>query len=359
MTSAISPVDRKATRSHAADWIELKVLESATGTYRSSQYISALSWDSRSDDDDDGFDEDQEVADFGGDPEIMDGEFDDVLERASDEIRWRQEVLGDLYPFELSVSRRGWVLRLRREARIRAEVRLAGNVYIACLLLSAARHGRVPGLDPDLFAVKPVADSFQRMVFLVSPALLGGPSFWIAFPRPESDDYGPALERLIKAIGSGLLRRRKPPSQTSNKDGGVDIITWRPFADGRSNILLSYGQVASGKKWRDKSVKNKLKSHFLKWFEEHPSGHYIPAMYIPHLMHEELRVGKKDTWEELLQDDAHTLEMLLGVVIDRIRMTLFVPDALRLRGGWDAAVASELRATAKWVAQARRALAQP
>lgn len=135
------------------------------------------------------------------------------------------------------------------------------------------------------------------------------------------------------------------------------MITWRPFADGRSNILISYGQVASGKKWRDKSVKNKLKSHFLKWFEEHPAGHYIPAMYIPHLMHEELRVGKKDTWEELLQDDAHTLEMLLGVVVDRVRMTLFVPDALRLRGGWDATVASELRTIARWVGKAKRALA--
>ncbi len=356
MTNAISPVDRKATRSHAADWIELKILESETGSYRSSQYISALSWDSRNDDDDDGFDDDREVAEFGGDPEIMDGEFDDLLERATDEIRWRQDVLGDLYPFELAMSRRGWVVRLRRELRGRAEVRLARTVYVACLLLSAARHDRIPGVDATLSDVKPVADAFQRIVFLVSPALLGGPSFWIAFPRPEGDDYGPALQRLTSALGSGRVLRRKPPSQRSNKDGGVDIITWRPFFDGRSNILVSYGQVASGKRWRDKSVHNKLKSHFLKWFEEHPAGHYIPAMYIPHLMHEDLRVGKKDTWDELIQDDAHSLEMLLGVVVDRVRMTLFIPEVLRLRRGWDPAVALELREISKWVSKAKRAL---
>ena len=357
MSGAISPVDRKATRSHAADWIELKVLESAAGSYRSSQYISALSWDSRREgDDDEGLEEDRELAEFAGDPEIMDGEFDDLLERATDEIRWRQDVLGDLYPFELAQSRRGWVVRIRNGRKTSVEVRLARTVYVACLLVSAARHDRLPGIAKELSAVKPVADAFQRMVFLVSPALLGGPSFWIAFPRPEGDDYGPALERLTKVIGSGLLRRRRPPSQKSNKDGGVDIITWRPFLDGRSNILVSYGQVASGKRWRDKSVKNKLKSHFHKWFEEHPTGHYVPAMYIPHLMHEEIRVGKKESWDDLVQDDAHTLEMVLGVVIDRVRMTLFVPDVIRLTGEQDPAVLLQLRELAKWVSKARNAL---
>jgi len=338
MSAAVIAPDPFATRAQAADWLELMALSSHPLPYRSSEYVSSLTL---SNDNPDGVGRDDDE-----DEEILDTEFDELIELATDEVRWRADVLGDLYPFVLEVRARSWTLTYRRQGE--PQVRVAQDVYSACLLMSSARHGRLDGLPASMRAVKKVADAFQAAVFLVAPALLGGPSFWIAFPRPEKDDYAPAIDRLVKELGVGILNDPPPPSQTRNKDGGVDIVTWRSFPDLRSNIMLSYGQVATGKHWRDKSVKNKLESHFLRWLAVRPVTHWIPAMYIPHVMHENLSVGRGTTFEELARDDAHTLEALLGVVLDRIRMTALSSEAFRIREVGDHRAIGHIRTLQMW-----------
>lgn len=338
MSPAVVAPDPFATRAHAADWLELMALGAYPLPYRSAEYVSSLSLS---------YDKPDGVARHEGeDEEILDTEFDELLELATDEIRWRQEVLGDLYPFDLRVTSRSWSLAYERRAT--AAVRAANDVYTACLLMSSARHGRLDGLPASMRAVKKIADGFQAAVYLVAPALLGGPSFWIAFPRPEQDDYAPAIERLLTELGIGSLTDSRPPSQTNNKDGGVDIVSWRTFPDRRSNIMLSYGQVATGKRWRDKSVKNKIESHFLRWLAVRPANHWLPTMYIPHVMHENLTASRDATFEEMAKDDAHTLEALLGVVIDRVRLTALAADAYRIRDVGEARAFPHLRALREW-----------
>jgi hypothetical protein len=338
MSAAVIAPDPFATRAHAADWLELMALSSYPLPYRSAEYLSSLAM---ANDDPDGV-----PRHDGEDEEILDNEFDELLELATDEIRWREGAMGSLYPFKLKASAQSWTLTYARGGR--AETRAAQDVYTVCLLMSSARHGRLDGIPKALRAVKTVADGFQAAVFLIAPALLGGSGFWIAFPRPEQDDYGPAIGRLVTELGVGKLTDDRPPTQTRNKDGGVDIITWRNFADQRSNLMLSYGQVATGKHWRDKSVKNKLESHFLRWLAIRPVKHYVPAMYIPHVMHEELRRSATATYEEMLKDDAHTLEALVGVVVDRVRMTLLTVDALRIREVGGQKGTTHVRALREW-----------
>ncbi|WP_218682079.1 hypothetical protein [Microbacterium sp. BF1] len=294
-------------------------------------------------------------AEVDGDPEILEGNFDDLLERVTDEIRWREQVLGDLYPFELRMSGRGWNLRRRTEA-VDSQIRTARNTYIACLLMSAARHGRIPGIPSELVSIKAVADAFQAAVYLVAPAFLGGGSFWMGFPRPEGDGYMDALRRLVDAVGVGIVSSTPPTSQKKNKDGGVDVVSWRRFPDGRSNLMMSYGQVATGKDWREKSVANKFVSHFQRWFSVPPATHYVPAMYIPHVMHEDIEGTPSSSFAEISHDDAMTLEASLGVVVDRIRLASLVPVALQLREGRDASLMKHIRALARWKASVAQKL---
>jgi hypothetical protein len=344
MTSRIEAPDSRATRAHAADWIELMALATYPLAYRSGDYVSALTL---ADDYPDGVpNEDEEVDEDAEDQDILDNEFDDLIERATDELLWRQETLGTLYPFQLQRGIRSWSLLYVRKGV--ASVRAARDLYVTCLLMSGARHGRLDGLPPDLRAVKTVADAFQAAVFLVAPALLGGPSFWIAFPRPEKDDYAPALRRLVSELGVGEVVSARPPSQPAAKDGGVDVVTWRAFPDQRSNFMISYGQVATGKGWRDKSVVTQLDSHFFRWFSMRPSKYWVPAMYIPHVMHENLSPVAGFTFQELASDDAYALEGSLGIVVDRVRITALVVEALRIRHVGDALAVSHVRALKEW-----------
>lgn len=349
MSAAVVAPDPFATRAHAADWLELMALSTYPLPYRSADYVSSLAM---SNDKPDGIPRHQD-----DDEEILDTEFDELLELATDEIRWRKEVLGEMYPFTLRVTSRSWSITYERGGT--AAVRTAHDVYTTCLLMSSARHGRLDGLPAAMRAVKKVADGFQAAVFLVAPALLGGPSFWIAFPRPEADDYAPAIERLVAELGVGALTDARPPSQTKNKDGGVDIVTWRTFPDQRSNIILSFGQVATGKRWRDKSVKNKLESHFLRWLAVRPASNWLPAMYIPHVMHEDLSASRDATFEEMANDDAHTLESLLGIVVDRIRMTALAADAFRIRDVGGGTALTHIRALREWQQGVVATLRQP
>ncbi|MDQ1215726.1 hypothetical protein [Microbacterium arborescens] len=321
MSAPVSAPDPFTTRAHAADWLELMALSAWPRAYRSTEYVSSLNLAL---DKPDGADRHP-----GEDEEILDNEYDDLLELVTDEIRWRAEVLGSSYPFALKVGTRSWSLSFRRDGD--APTRAAQDVYTACLLISAIRHGKLEGLPAKARGVNKIADAFQAVVYLIAPALLGGTSFWIAFPRPEHDDYGPAIDRLLAELGVGEATSSRPPTQRSNKDGGVDIVSWRSFPDRRSNIMLSYGQVATGKGWREKSVKNKLEGYFHRWLAVRPVFHYLPAMYIPHVMHESIEATRGSTFEQMASEDAHTLEASLGVVIDRIRMTVLAGDAYSLR----------------------------
>lgn len=319
MSDAICSPDPKATRSHAADWLELMALTKHPNAYYAAEYISSLSSEER-DPDADGGESDE-------DEQIMDSEFDALLEAVTDELAWRSETLGARYPFDMLRVGRSWSLAYRpARGQSRRSLRFAHDTYVACLLMSGARYGRLAGVPALLADVKPVSDAFQATVYLLAPALLGGPAFWIGFPRPGGEGYADALERYVSEVGVGVTTSDKPPSQKSNKDGGVDIISWRQFDDRRSNLLLSYGQVASGQDWRDKSVKGKLDSHFHRWLGVRPVIHYIPVMYIPHMMHEAARQSKSTDYETVAQDNAHTLEGLLGLVVDRIRMTSLAAD---------------------------------
>lgn len=344
MSNRVSAPDTAATRAHAADWLELRAIASAPRGISQGDYLSALTLA-------DGHDGDELFPDM--DREIMDGEYDELVSAATDELRWRSEILGEIYPFVLRIRKRGWTLTyapvpIPRNGKDPL-LRRGQFTYLSSLLVSGIRFGKIVGLAPK--AMKGIADRFQELTYLVSPSLFGGQSFWIAFPRPEHDGYGAALDRFVKNTGYGQRLAEGPPTQRSNKDGGVDIISWTTFGDGRPNFMLSYGQVATGRRWRDKAVKNKLESHFLKWLAKRPSVNYVPVMYIPHVMHESISTRPHATFIELQRDDASTLEALLGVVIDRVRLSKLASiDSAQPLEGPDAGFPAHARTLLVWTA---------
>jgi hypothetical protein len=123
-------------------------------------------------------------------------------------------------------------------------------------------------------------------------------------------------------MGVGALKADPPASQVGRtKDGGVDVVAWRPFADQRPGVVIAYGQVASGLDWRDKAVTNDLHSDFLNWMSDEPALHYLPLMFVPFVQHEDVRPTAKRSFDTVTKDRLSRLEKRLGVVVDRFRMT--------------------------------------
>lgn len=127
------------------------------------------------------------------------------------------------------------------------------------------------------------------------------------------------------------------------------MIAWRDFADTRPGKLVLFGQVASGNNWTAKSVKNDT-PHFLSWFSEHPTKHYIPAIFIPFPQHHACTGRDNAAFETVAHAEAWLREQEFGLVIDRLRIV--AAAAQRLAAVGDSPENRTLAAVNGWITDA-------
>ena len=121
MTRVSAPLD-KSTRSVGADWVELQVLVTGRGVSEQ-QLLRSRSPQAEPDHGDALTDLDLVAVDG----EILETENDQLSERVYDELAYRERVLGDLYPFELTSKYDKWILG--RRANGNAAVSAAHDCY--------------------------------------------------------------------------------------------------------------------------------------------------------------------------------------------------------------------------------------
>ncbi|WP_205538660.1 hypothetical protein [Mycobacterium kyogaense] len=258
---------------------------------------------------------DHELAD----EEILEPRTDELSQRVYEELSLREQVLGDLYPFELGSEYGKWVLR-RREAS-EPEIRAAHGCYVCCLLITAMHSELlpIPG-SHGLFTQS--AKIMQIESYLTAAEILGGSAYWFGFPRPDNTGMLAAIQKLVTTMGLGHAPDERPAGVAPHAaDGTVDIVAWRPFRDGQPAAVVAYGQVASGRNWETKPIKAYLAGNFLAWFVRPPSQQHIELLFIPFLQHHKLQESRtQDFWSQA-HDEAHVRSMNFGVVIDRLRLT--------------------------------------
>ena len=79
------------------------------------------------------------------------------------------------------------------------------------------------------------------------------------------------------------------------------------------------GQVASGRDWPNKSVKNDT-YRFFAWFGQRPTEHFIPSIFIPFPQHHECSPRAGTPFEVAADAEAWLRERNLGLVVDRLRI---------------------------------------
>jgi hypothetical protein len=93
----------------------------------------------------------------------------------------------------------------------------------------------------------------DKTVLAALQAYLGPQSRGLRFGHPASDGrpsrFPDAVEWLADHLG---LARGVGEASVENKDGGVDLVVWRPFRDGRAGHLVILGQVTMQLQWHDK-----------------------------------------------------------------------------------------------------------
>lgn len=143
---------------------------------------------------------------------------------AVQQLAWRSKALGVAYPF-----------RVTDTAFSQSGDTPATDYYKALLLLTSSLSNRLGGQTVENTSV-----IFERVVCAAMARFLGEPTHVLRFGWPyengRPDQFGEAIrwaaERMRIRVGAGYRQPRR-------RDGGVDVIAWRPFPDGRPGFPIA------------------------------------------------------------------------------------------------------------------------
>lgn len=210
------------------------------------------------------------------------------------QMKQRAKLLGDSYPIDVD----GLV--------VRPKIDLRNNTYSALLQLSPGSPVR------QLLHSQPNDDMsvlLERLSVDAMMALLGSDSCALRFGHPSDigrpERFHQAIEWLAEKMGIEAGSGFKDPRR---KDGGVDVVAWRPFPDGRSGFPLYLVQCTMQRQLFSKArdIDLRLWSGWLR-FDVDP----MTVLAVPGT------ISKGEEWDEIA---------VRSMILDRIRLTGLLPD---------------------------------
>jgi hypothetical protein len=318
-----------------ADWLELNALSSPDGQLGFGTLTSASDM-SKEEQPDDIADED--TAD------------ESLVLSAQAEIRHRRNVIGQDYPFRISEN--------GQSMHVVANISDAGTAYLLCLLLSHANDRTIvsKGLAPKI--TDNVRRLFQACATVAAGGFVQGTAISFGWPRPNKTQFLKALKKAFKRFGDGKpVSRPRPAASRFVKDDGIDVMAWRPLADGLPGTQYLLGQVASGEDWVNKSVVADS-VHFHKyWLKVQPGSQHQDAMFMPFCL-EPPHADKSVSYEEVLKDHMQDLLYRYGNVFYRYRIAQFVAEGMRLHNAHLQEIdgPADFPKISKWVKKYRKRL---
>ncbi len=152
---------------------------------------------------------------FGLEPQLVNTGVREMARRAS--------LLGDRYPF-----------RVHGEYAVQALSEAPTTTYATLVLMapgSAVREFLHPATDDDMAVI------FENVTAEASAGIWGEAGRALRFGWPSDigrpPEFDLAIRWLAERIGVPLGHGYRQPRR---KDGGVDVVAWRPFPDGRSGL---------------------------------------------------------------------------------------------------------------------------
>lgn len=258
----------------------------------------------------------EEALELSGD-EVVDEDSQDryegVATNAINRIYERKMILDSEYPFEVDSD--GDVIRFAMD-----EQNLGHATYVLSLILS-----NLPAITPILLepivcpSEKEIArfrEDFQYLATAALAAEVGGPAWSFGFPRLDKTGFHSKLREVWSKVRDGTVSAHQS-APSSPKDDGVDVFAARIWEDGLPGFLLLAAQVATGRGWKEKSVKSQVRDVFTKrWFSPEPATDIIPYHIIP--------FARGDLE---FRDDV----VVLGNLLHRLRVPIRVKEAVELR----------------------------
>ncbi len=257
---------------------------------------------------------------------------EEIVSGAVRRIDGRSRALCSSYPFALDEN--GDILTF-----VGQEALYGQTAYILSLILS---HLRAVSAILDGSTVYPtdaeiveLRKYFQYFATAALAAEVHGRAWSFGHPRPDKTNFHTKLAEIWGVLRDGILQPAVGVPERP-QDDQIDVFAARLHPDGLPGFLLAAGQVATGKNWREKSLRNHLQHVFpSRWFGQQP----VTMMMCYHI----IPFTRPD--DEFLDDCR-----VLGNVLHRLRVPYRVAEAQKLHAQGTAIEAfDQLAAAMDWV----------
>lgn len=237
-------------------------------------------------------------------------QLDIAIEMMLREVRRRRVLAPKIYPFrELPVG-------------VEFDSRIDSTAYQFMLLVSISQPLRMEKRQQE------VENVFDSLVLQALVQYLGAGSRGVRFGWPPHGKRPTKFRVAIKWLADGLgLSVGKGKTRPRSKDGGLDVLVWRPFPDARSGFMSILAQCTIQVDWFPKA-KDIVAGVWCGWvdFGREP----LTALAIPFVIPPNF-----EKWDELRRT--------VSIILDRMRLCdllsdIELTDEVALQG-W---VASEL-----------------
>ena len=137
---------------------------------------------------------------------------------------------------------------------------------------------------------------FERLCAVVADRFWGGPSAEVEAHvfgtgretdgLPDSDElpaklkFGQRVDDLCKFLGEGCGFKPKHSDRVTARDGKLDVVVVRRFADHRSGTLIGFGQCKTGTHWGNDVTKLQPVDFAQKWMTESPAASPVRMYFV-------------------------------------------------------------------------------
>jgi hypothetical protein len=240
-------------------------------------------------------------------------QIDNILTEVTQEISLRVRRLGEAYPFEINKE----IVKLKSNDKI-------NWAYLFCLMLSYI--GPENGNKLKIWNEQKICRKFEKICFLTALNYIKGQcgaseGFHFGTPRVEWGEHkriDRALAQVKYNLNDGNVKYQVPSKKrivADGGDGGLDLIVWRDFPDGRVGKLLLLGQCSASKEdYINKASSDELDKFNRDYFAI--ESQKIKAFFLPHLL-SDIDEDKRNEWIKINR---------VAIVFDRSRIAIWAQD---------------------------------
>lgn len=256
---------------------------------------------------------------YSHEPSGEESDGDDLTEQAYLEIERRREACGDGYPFIL--DQQGYTIRLLRDS---LNERYAVYKYLLLATrLNMKDNRQHAGIDGTHLLEELAAEVAKEYLGARAESLVFGTAAVAASFRDKVND-------LCSKIGEGGGFTDRGTTGRQERDGKLDIVAWKNFADRQAGKLITFGQCKTGTDYKDTLTQLQPDSFCKKWMRSQPIVNPVRMFFISEAL-------SYDHWYNISSD--------AGILFDRCRIIDFcdsvTPETLGKIKSWTEAAAKD------------------